>query len=139
MCRIRFFEVNVNLGPATWHDFDILSLLMASLCISLTSPAILEHLEFNISFSRLDYGFVIHEEGLFFENLRVADAWCHLDSITSHPTGSRLQRVDININYSFRYDDNVGEPDENEVLNAVLDSLPLLHTKGILFVKACAN
>ena len=82
---------------------------------------------------------MIHEEGLFFENLRVADAWCHLDSITSHPTGSRLQRVDININYSFRYDDNVGEPDENEVLNAVLDSLPLLHTKGILFVKACAN
>jgi hypothetical protein len=130
MCCLRLFEIDVRVGSA---NFDILSYLMGSLCISLTSPATLEHLKFNISFR--DFSNFIDREEDFYEDLRDADAWSHLDSITSHPTGSRLQRVDININY-FRHDDDVGEPDENEILNAVLDSLPLLRTKGILFVNA---
>ena len=53
MCRLRFFEISVDLGPATFYDFDTLSVLMGSLCIGLTCPATvtLEHLQFNISFS----------------------------------------------------------------------------------------
>ena len=136
MSRLRFFEINVRFGFENWHDFDILSFLMVSLCINLTSPATLEHLKFNISFGAPDYDFTYEEEE-FYEDLRDADAWRHVDSIISHPAGSRLQRVDVNINCSIRYsDDNPLEHDENEVLNAVLDGLPLLRTKGILFVEA---
>ena len=133
MCRLRFFEIYIDLGSATMHDFDILSFLMGSLCISLTSPATLERLEFNIWFRGSSNDFDSHT---FYENLRDANVWNHLDSMTSHPTGSRLQRVDINIDYSFCYDDYGKEPDKDEVLKAVLDGLPLLRTKGILFVKA---
>jgi hypothetical protein len=117
------------------HDFDILSFLMGSLSISLTFPATLEHLKFNISFRGSDNDFIRREEN-FYEDLRRADAWRYLDSITSHPTGSQLQRVDIDIYYSFRYDDDVREPYPNEVKNAVLDGLPLLRTKVNLFVEA---
>jgi hypothetical protein len=106
------------------NGLDILSSLMGSLSISLTSPATLEHLEFNIRFR-------------FFsrEKFHDADVWRLLDSITTHPTGSRLKRVDININYS------IGgyygkQPDGDEVSKAVLDGLPLLRMKGILFVEA---
>ena len=69
-------------------------------------------------------------------HLRQIDVWSHLDSITTHPAGSRLQRVDINISYSYRYD-NCGElegPDEEKVLKSVLDGLLIIHMKGILFV-----
>jgi hypothetical protein len=121
ICRLRFFEIRVDFRPENVHDFEVLSFLMGSLCISLTSPATLEHLKFNIWFNNdsIDE----EEEEMFYENLRDADAWSYLDSITTHPSGSRLQRVDININCSFRCG----------VLNA---GLPLLRSKGILFVKA---
>ena len=131
MCRLRFLEIHIDVGSATTNDFedlDVLSFLMGSLCISLTSPATLEHLEFNISFRSFSNDF---DRNIFYETLR--DAWSHLDSITTHPTGSRLQRVDINI---FRYDVDGEEPDGDEVLKAVFDGLPSLRTKGILFVKA---
>ena len=134
MCRLRHFEICINFGSATVDDFDFLSVFMGSICISLTSPATLEHLEFSICFhgsSSNDFNTYT-----FYQNLRDADVWSHLDSITSHPTGSRLQRVDININYSFHYDFCGVEPDKDEVLKAVLDGLPLLRTKDILFVKA---
>ena len=139
MCRLRYFKISVELGSATTHDFDILSFLMGSLCISLTSPATLEHLQFNIWFSdvddddEFDYREYVYE---FYDNLRDAKAWSHLDSITTHPTGSQLQRVDINIHHCFRNDNYlpVVEPDEDEVKKAVLDGLPLLRAKGILFV-----
>jgi hypothetical protein len=132
MCRLRFFEIDVKLGSSTEDDFDTLSFLMGSLCISLTSPATLEHLKFDISFDD-DAG--LGEEGIY-ETFRVADAWRHLDSITSHPTGSRLQRVDININYLYSYGYDYRKPDKNEVINAVLNGLPLLRSKGFLFVEA---
>ena len=139
MCRLRFFEINARLSPATMHDFDILSFLMGSLCISLTSPATLEHLKFNIWFRGPDNSFIYLDEE-FFSDLRDAYAWTRLDSLASHPTGSRLQRVDININYSFRHNDDVREPYyEDDVSNAVLDGLPLLRTKGILFVEAVSE
>ena len=132
MCRLRVLEVYIGLSCPTVLDFQILSSLMASLRTSLTSPATLEHLEFNIQFSGTP--------GLSFSSLydfmRVADAWRHLDSITTHPAGSRLQRVDINIDYAFHYHGYRLECDKNEILKAVLDGLPLLRTKGILFVKA---
>ena len=73
-----------------------------------------------------------------FDDLRDADVWSHLDSIITHPAGSRLQRVDINIKYSFRYD-NDEEPDSTEILEPVLDALPLLREKGILFVEATVS
>ena len=134
MCGlVRFFEIDVRLGSATLHDFDLLWVLMSSLCISLTSPATLEHLKFNISFRGNTNEFDNHT---FYEHLGDDEIWGRLDSITTNPTGSRLQRVDIVIDYSFRYDDDGNEPDEDDVLEAVLDSLPLLRTKGILFVEA---
>ena len=134
MCRLRFFEINAYLGSATMHDFNILSLFMGSLRISLTSPTTLEHLKFKILFRGFQSTFNFNT---FYENLRHADVWRHLDSITTHPTGSRLRRVDISINYSFRIID-LEEPDEDEVQKAVIDGLPLLHTKGIFFVKAAS-
>jgi len=133
MCGIRFFEIDVKLGSATSDDIDLLCVLMGSLRISLTSPATLEHLKFNFFFR----GDTLESDFLtFYEDLRNDDIWGHLDSITTHPSGSRLQRVDIKIDYYLRYDYDGVEPDEDEVLEAVLDSLPLLRTKGILFVEA---
>ena len=133
ICGLRLLEVYIELGSATDFDFKIMSILMASLRNSLTSPATLEHMEFNFQFRGgvIDFDFYS-----FYDMLRVTDAWKHLDSITTHPAGSRLERVDINIDYAFRYEDDGAEPDKGEVLKAVLDGLPLLRTKGILFVKA---
>ena len=133
MCHLRVFEIYIHPFSAAMRDFDILSFLMRSLRLSLTSPATLEHLKFDIGFEGNDNSFNYYT---LFNDLRDADVWSHLDSITTHPTGSRLQRVDINIEYSFRYDDDVLEPDESEVEAPVLDALPLLREKGILFVEA---
>ena len=74
----------------------------------------------------------------FFYNLRDGDVWSYLDSITTHPTGSRLHRVDINIinKHDFQYDANGAKPDNTEFSESLLDVLPLLRKKGILFVKA---
>jgi len=133
MSHLRVLEININPSSATMSDFAILSFLMRSLCASLTSPATLEHLKLNITFEGNDNFFPHY---LFFEDLRDDDVWGHLDSIVTHPTGSRLQRVDIDITYTFREDDDVTEPGNAEILEAVLDGLPLLHDKGILFVEA---
>ena len=133
MCRLRVFKIFISLFSTTWRNFSILSFLMRSLRVSLTSPATLEHLQLDIEFIGNNNFFPCHA---LFRNLRNDDVWSHLDSIITHPTGSRLQRVDINIEYHFRYDDDVIEPDETEVIKPVLDALPLLREKGILFVKA---
>ena len=133
MCRLRFLEMHIDLDSATMHDFRILSFLMASLCTSLTSPATLELLEFNIQFRGGDSNLNFHS---FYDDLRVGEAWSHLDSIATHPAGSKLQRVGINIDYAFREEEYGAEPDRDEVLKALLDGLPLLRRKGILFVKA---
>ena len=142
LSRLRLLEIHIELFHPTLYnlyDLDILSLLMDSICISLTYPATLEHLELNIRF----HDYIIDVENPLSENFR--GAWSHLDlimdPITSHSTGSRLQRVDININYSFRLDaiDDDGEFvvfDEDGLLESVFDGLPLLRKKGILFVKA---
>ena len=90
MCRLRFFGISVNLGPATMHDFDTLSVLMGSLCISLTSPATLEHLQLNIRFNDDYNNDFVSREGEFYDNLCDAEAWSHLHSITTHPTGSPI-------------------------------------------------
>ena len=132
MCRLRFFQIYIE----TFEEFHFLSFLFASLRISLTSPATLEHLELNIRFYNYNSDSDFHSD-MFYENLCDADVWNHLDSITVHSTSSRLRRVDINITYSLAYHDNwEEEPDEDEVVKAVLDGLPLLRSKGILFVKA---
>ena len=133
MCRLRVFKIFIAPRSATWKDFGILSVLMRSLRLSLTSPATLEHLELGIQFDGNSNFCPYHA---LFRNLRNDDVWSHLDSIITHPTGSRLQRVDINIKYCFRYDDNGMGPDETEFIEPVLDALPLLREKGILFVKA---
>jgi hypothetical protein len=103
---------------------------MGSIRISLTSPATLEHLKFDIVFLGLmtDFNFIT-----FYENLRDAVAWNYLDSIINQPGGSQLQRVDININFSFLFEGEGPDPDEDKVLKALRDSLPLLCTKGILY------
>ena len=121
MCRLRVLEIYINLSSATMSDFVILSFLIRSLRASLTSPATLEYLKFDIVFEGNDNQFGHY---LFFNDLRRADVWSHLDSIVTHPTGSRLQRVDISIVYAFRYDDDVREPENIEVEKPVLDALP---------------
>ncbi|KAM6492892.1 hypothetical protein JOM56_011026 [Amanita muscaria] len=133
MCRLRVFEIRIDPSSATMSDFDILSFLVRSLRVSLTSPATLEHIKFDILFFGKDSNFDYYT---LFDDLRNADVWSHLDSIITHPTGSRLQRVDINIECMFRYDDDVMKPDETLVMEPVLDALPLLREKGILFVEA---
>ena len=62
-----------------------------------------------------------------YDNLRDADLGRHLDSIATHPTDSRLQRVDINIIYAY----DVDEFDVDRVKEAVFDNLPLLRMNGI--------
>jgi hypothetical protein len=134
MCRLRIFEIYIH--PSSMSDiFAIMSFLMCSLRVSLTSPATLEHLKFDMVFEGNSNDF---DYEALFDDLRHADVWRHLDSIITHPTGSRLQRVEINIKYSFRYDDDddVSELEETEVVGPVLDTLPLLREKGILFVVA---
>jgi hypothetical protein len=118
------------------RDSDTFSVLMRSLCISLTSPATLERLKFTIWFFASDNHFNFEA---FCEDLRDADFWSHLDSIITHPAGSRLQRVDIGIEYIADYDVYVPAhlaSDNNEILEAVLGGLPLLREKGVLFVEA---
>ena len=131
MRRVRFLEIYLDLSSGTEHDFNVLSFLIRSLSISLASP---EHLEFNIQF----HGFIFNPfvPNTLYENLR--NTWSHLDSIVTHPTNSQLLRVDININCVFHYelDGAYFDPDKNEISKAVLDGLPLLCSKGILFVEA---
>ena len=128
MCRLRFLEVYINLN-SIMRDFNLLSSFMESLCISLTSPATLEHLKFNFQYRNNYYGW----HYTLYGDLCNAGVWRHLDSITTHPTGSRLQRVDIKIDY---YDHGIREFDQDLIEKTVLDGLPLLRTKGILFVEA---
>ena len=130
MCRLRFLEVHIHFIYQTMFGLgNLLSFMMGSLCMSLTSPATLEHLKFYITFhsSNLD--------GYIFDGDILQDVY-HLDSISALPTASRLQRVDIIIDYYRRGRSYYSEPDEDEVVETVLDSLPLLRTKGILFVEA---
>ena len=113
MCGLRSFEIYIHLDSATtgMYNFNIfkLSFLMGSLNISLTSPTTPEHLEFNIRFR--DY--INHFNSYrFYDNLRDADVWSHLDSIATHLAGSRL-RVDTNIDYAFRHNDHWEELDED--------------------------
>jgi hypothetical protein len=138
MCRIRVFEIHVDPSSAAMRDFTILSLLVRSLRVSLTSPATLERLKIGIVFEANDNFF---DYDSLLDHLRQADVWSHLDSIITHPTGSKLQRVDIDIKYSFRYDDDgvEVEPLNNLVLEPVLEALPLLREKGILFVEAAVR
>ena len=70
MCRLRFFKIYFAFGSANMHDFNILSSLMGSLCISLTSLATLEHLQSLISFRGFVRDFDSDE---FFDNLRHAE------------------------------------------------------------------
>ena len=139
LCRLRFFEIYIDLISVAEYDIsdlNFLSVLMDSLCMSLTSPATLEHLELNIRY----HDSVIDADNTFYND--ISGYWSHLDSIANPPTGSRLRRVDINIKYSFHcelYDDYFyGELEgfEDKLLKSVLDGLPLLRTKGILFVNA---
>jgi hypothetical protein len=108
--------------------------VIGSLCISLTSLATLEHLKLDIRFIKSICDF---DYNVFYEDLGDADVWRHLDSTATHPTGSRLQleRVDININYALSCDDDREEPDMDKVKKTVFDCLPLLRTKGILFIE----
>ena len=108
MCHLRYFEINVNPHSTNLNDCNILSGLIHSLCVSLASPATLEHLKLNIWYRHL-----------FPLKLCNADIWNHLDSIIALPIGSRLQRVDIDI--TFPCDEDM---DNDHVLRAVLDGVP---------------
>jgi len=133
MCRPRIFEIRIFTfeSSSKTYDYKVLSSLMGSLCISLTSPATLEELEISILFrSELNpFGFL--DTNMFCKNLRDAEAWSRLDSITTHPSGLRLRRVNIRLDYSLPFDDRI----KKKVLKAIYAALPLLRKKGILFVK----
>ena len=146
MCRLRSFEISAN---ALMRDLHILSSLMCSLRVGLTSPATLEHLKFNSSADAFDDPL----NAQLFEELCSDDVWGHVDSIITHPTGSRLQRVDIHIHCKFHcdsdslrdncdgdsdgsWDDGYGSRANNDdIAEAILECLPLLREKGILFVE----
>ena len=133
MCCLRVLEIYVDPASAYMRDFNSLSFVMRSLRLSLTTPATLEHLRFKILFAGNSNSFNYYA---LFNDLRDSDVWRHLDSIVTHPTGSRLQTVDIDIIYHFRYDDDVAQPHPTQVKQPVLDALPLLQEKGILWVEA---
>ena len=106
---------------------------MDSLCITLTSPGIVEQLEFNILFHGSEY---------YSDERLLRDVWSHLDTITTYSTSSQLRRVNINIEYYYYYGDGDDDIDHDEEFNgnriekAVLDGLPLLRSEGILFVSS---
>jgi len=133
MCRLRVFEIHLCTVISTAATgIHTLLPLMDSLYISLTSPATLEHLKVSIVYEGGDDPFSS------IDSVYNPDVWRHLDSIITRPTGSRLQKVDINIDCTFRYDfiEFVRLPDEKEVVEPILHSLPLLREKGILVVRA---
>ena len=134
MYRLRVLEIYLDPHSTTMSDFGILYFVIRSLRVGLTSPAALEHLKFDIVFSNY-YMHDTVDRDLFYDDLREADIWSHLDTIITHPTGSQLQRVEINIRSFY---DEVGytmEPDNSGASKPVLDALPLLREKRILFVK----
>ena len=137
MCRVRDFEVDFHSESARLRDFDKLSFLIRSLCINLTSPAALEHLKFTILFHPISDLIDSHE---FYDHIRQADVWNHLDSMITHPISARLQRVEIDVNYTYSYDpeddDDVFKPNKDDIVDAILRGLPLLREKGILFIQA---
>jgi hypothetical protein len=104
---------------------------MRSLRVSLATPPMLEQLAFQIVLEVRDSNSL--NSDAFLVDIRDVDFWSDLDSIVTHPTGSRLQKVDINISYNFD-NDPVDEPDDTKVFELILDSLPLLRERGILFV-----
>ena len=112
MRGLHFFEMYIELDSANIRDFDILAFLMGSLWMSLTSPATLEHLQFNILFRGHINDFSSHR---FIENLCDADAWSHLDSIATLPACSLLKRVEINTDYHFWCNDYREVLDQNVV------------------------
>lgn len=128
MRGIRILDIRLDLDA-----LDMLSFMMGSLRISLASPATLVRLEFYIWFRGVIS--LVNPDGEFYKFLRDLDAWHHLDSITTHPAASRLERVGIQFYYGFI--EVHGElPDQDKVLKAILDGLPLLRKKGMLFAKA---
>jgi hypothetical protein len=127
MCHLRVFEIYIHPDPATF------TVLMCSLRISLTSPTSLEHIKVNLIFD-CD-GYLYYDDELL-NDLCDADVWRPLDSIITHPTGSRLQRVDINIVFRYEY---AMELDEAGIKQPVLDALPLLCEQGILFVEVTVS
>ena len=127
MSRLRCLEIYIDLSSGDDHDFHVLSFFMLSLSISLAHPSVLQHLAFNIRFHDPD-------PDLFYHKLN--NIWSPLNDITFYPTTSWLQRVEVNISYLFRYDNDEEEPVMDEVSKAVLEGLPILNTRGILFVEA---
>src|SRR6202789_3940732 len=121
MCRLRVLEIYHVLSSSSdvMNDLDILSTLIRSLLLSLTSLATLEHIKFNIVYDGYNNNL---DHDWFCDTLPDADIWSHLDSIITHPTGSRLQRVDINIEYVCRYNGDVMELDNTKVSESVHDS-----------------
>jgi hypothetical protein len=135
MSHLRVFTLCINpLPPGTWiNDFDILPFLIQSLLVTLSSPATLEHVKLYLDFSDVE------DRDALLDDLHDAGVWKQLDSIITHPTGSRLQRVDINIAYQPASDnesDDIVGTGEADVANRIFDALPLLREKGVLFVEA---
>lgn len=139
MYRLRSLVIEVDPDSTCIEDFYVLSFLMRSLCVSLTSPGTLERLAFKILFRTYDNSFNVVGDLVI---LRAADLWKHIDSIITHPAGSRLKRVDISIDYRVRGDYVTARRVKlyaDEIVEPVLDSLPLLREKGILFVEAMSS
>jgi hypothetical protein len=132
MCHLRGLVVNItsrSLAP-TLSDIKAMSFIMHSLRISLTAPPTLERLTFCLVFEPWGKNF----PPTFSHDMRNANFWNDLDSFVTHPTASRLQRVDIDISYSRV--DPLYWPDHDKVVESILGSLPLLRERGILFVRA---
>jgi hypothetical protein len=70
------------------------------------------------------------------DDIRDADFWSDLDTFVTHPTGSRLQRVDIEVSHYSQPDPTFYWPDPKKLVESVHDWLPLLRERGILFVRA---
>jgi hypothetical protein len=124
MSHLRVFTLWISLLPGTSISyFDILPFMIHSLLVSLSSPATLEHLKLYLDYLDVDNRDALHDD------LHITGVWSLLDSIITHPTGSRLQRVDIA--YQLASDD-----ENDDIVNRTFNALPLLREKGVLFVEA---
>ena len=132
MSHLRVLEFYVDPHSTTISHFSILSFFIRSLRVSSSSPATLEHLKFNITVH-------VNEDMLdndaYYDDLYYDVVWSYLDSIATHPAGSRLQRVDVDVNFHYdNTDDDDVEATESD-FEPILEELPSLQERGILFTQ----
>jgi len=126
MSHLRVLEFYVDPHSTTIDYFSILTFFIRSLRVG--SPVTLEHLNINIT---IHINNEMLDNNRYYQDLYLDEVWSYLDSMATHPAGSRLQRVSVDVSFHYDYDHMDGDAD----LELILDELPSLQERGILFTR----